>query len=190
MMTLPQLFSAVSGMGICVYCMVIFVRRKTHRFKALFWMAIGMSMVYAAFRPHMIELIGPDSVELRLRLVISLLSFTVLTITLETVRIGRMQERYAFLWLVTGGLLFVGAMFPDLAVLVSHVTGMHYGMSVMVLLFSFLLFLLFHVSIALSRIQQQLGQTVRKAALVEERLRRLEGEHAPRGASAQPPSLL
>ncbi len=178
MMTIPQMFSAVAGLLIGGWCVVVFVCRKTHRFKALFWMAVGMAMVYAAFRPHMIELIGQDSEELRLRLVVALLSFTVLTITLEAVRIGRMQERYAFLWLVTGSLLLVGAMFPDLAIFVSYVTGMHYGMSVMVLIFSFLLFLLFHISVALSRLQEQLSQTARRAALAEDRLQRLEKEKA------------
>jgi len=173
-MTIPQLFAAIAGTLCCTVCMGVFVRQKQRRFKALFWFAIGVAMVYAAFRPPIIEYLGMDSSELRLRLVIALLSFAVLTITLEAIRIGRMQERYAFLWLVTGSALFCGAMFPDLADIVSRLTGMSYGMGAVVVFFSFVLFMLFHVSVTLSRLQAQLAQVARELALCEERLRQSE----------------
>ncbi len=183
-MTMPQLFAAITGSTCCFVSLYLLAIKKTLRFKALFWLAIGVALVAAAFRPQIIELLGPDSGDLRLRLVVSVLCFAVLTLTLETVRIGRMQERYAFLWIVTGILLLSGAMVPELASVVADLTGMQYGVSLMVLLFSFVLFTLFHVSVALSRLQTQLAQTARMLALAEERLRRLEsaseGETKPR----------
>ncbi|HMO99327.1 MAG TPA: DUF2304 domain-containing protein [Kiritimatiellia bacterium] len=139
----------------------------------MFWMAIGATMVYAGFRPTIIETFGPDSDELRIRLVVALISFIVLTVTLEAIRIARMQERYAFLWLVAGCLLLGGALFPDLSHLISRLTGMSYGAVVMVILFTFILLMLFHFSVALSRTQQKLAGVARELALVEERLRRL-----------------
>ena len=175
-MTIPQMFSALAGVIFCAGSLYVFFRQKTRRFKALFWLAIGLTMVFAAFRPQMIELLGKDTTELRLRLVVALLSFIVLTITLETIRIARMQERYAFLWLVTGALLFMGALFGDAASLVSRVTGMSYGATVMVILFSFVMLMLFHFSVALSKLQNKLSQIAREAALAEERLRQVEGQ--------------
>ena len=85
-----------------------------------------------------------------------------------------MQERYAFLWLVTGAALLLGALYPDLARFVAAVTGMNYTVSVLVVVFAFMLLMLFHLSVALSVTQHKLGQIARELALAEERLRRVE----------------
>ena len=182
-MTIPQMAAATVGILILVASGISFFQFKTRRFKALFWAAIGAAMVYAGFRPTLIEALGPDSVELRIRLVVALLSFIVLTVTLETIRISRMQERYAFLWLATGVLLLAGALFPDLAHAVSAVTGMSYGVAVLVVVFTFILLMLFHFSVALSLTQHKLAQIARELALAEERLRRVE---APERRDAAP----
>ncbi len=173
-MTLPQLFSLFVGGGICLASIWGFVSSKTRHFRALIWLGVGLAMLYAGFRPSMIELIGPDSADLRLRLVVALLSFIVFTVTLEAIRVSRMQERYAFLWLLTGGLLFVGAIWTDTAVVVSRLTGMSYSASVMVVIFSFVIFVLFHLCVALSSQQDRIARLVRELALVEERLRHVE----------------
>lgn len=173
-MTIPQMAAATVGIVILLASGFSFVQFKTRRFKALFWGAIGVAMVYAGFRPTFIEVLGPDSVELRIRLVVALLSFIVLTVTLETIRIARMQERYAFLWLVTGLFLLAGALFPDIAHVVEAVTGIGYGVAVLVVVFAFILLMLFHFSVALSLTQHKLAQIARELALAEERLRRVE----------------
>lgn len=173
-MTLPQLFSAAIGLIACASSVYVMWRHKTRRFKAMLWLSVGLTMVYAAFRPQIIEVFGEDSAELRLRLVVALLSFIVLTVTLEAIRISKMQERYAFLWLVTGVILFAGAVYVDLANWISRITGMSYGATVMVVLFTFIMFMLFHISIALSKSQSQLAQIARELALVESRLRQKE----------------
>lgn len=173
-MTLPQLFSSLVGGGICAASLWGFVSSRTRRFRALIWLAVGLMMLYAGARPGMIELFGPDSADLRLRLVVALLSFTVITITLEAIRVSRMLERYAFLWLLTGAVLFVGAIWTDTGVVVSKLTGMSYTASVMVVIFAFVIFVLFHLCVALSSQQDRHARLVRELALVEARLRRVE----------------
>jgi hypothetical protein len=180
-MTLPQICSAIAGSVCCVSSVYAFVRKETRQFKALFWFAIGLTMIFAAFRPQMIVLLGEDSSELRLRLVVALLSFVVVTVCLESVRVSRMQERYAFLWLVTAALLFCGAAFEGAAEFVPRLTGMSYGATVTVVLFAFIMFMLFHVSLALSRLQLQLSQVSQALALSEERLRALQEGRGRRG---------
>ncbi len=174
-MTAAQWLSAVAGVVTCVTAVLVFVRQRTRRFKALFWLAIGLAMVFAAFRPQVIEYLGEDSVELRLRLIVALLSFIVLTVTLEAIRVGRMLERYAFLWLVTGLLLLLGAMFEGLATIIPRLTGISFFATVLLILFGFVLLLLFYVSVSLSMLQRRLAQIARELALVEERLRRVTG---------------
>jgi len=173
-MTFAQILSAILGVFICLWAGTTLVRFRVHRFKALFWVAIGLAMTYAGFRPHVIEYLGDDTTELRLRLVVALLSFIVLTITLEAIRVGRMQERYAFLWLVTGFILLMGALFEEVALIVPRITGMSFVATVILILFAFVMLLLFYLSVALSSLQLKLFQLARELALTEERLRYLE----------------
>ncbi|MCF7837809.1 MAG: DUF2304 domain-containing protein [Candidatus Marinimicrobia bacterium] len=185
-MTLPQSAAVLTGCLIVALSAYCFLQWRTRRFQALFWAAIGAAMVYAGFRPAFIEWLGPDSLELRLRLIVALLSFIVLTITLETIRIARLQERYAFLWLLAGLLLLGGALLPDLARALVATTGLSYGVIVLVIIFTFLLLMLFHFSVALSRTQFKLAQLTRELALAEERLRRLETPRPPAPALPKP----
>lgn len=185
-MTIPQIGAAAAGAAILAASVYSFFQNKTRRFKALFWAAIGLAMAYAGFRPTFIELLGPDSIELRIRLIVALLSFIVLTVTLEAIRIARMQERYGFLWLATGLLLLAGALFPDVAYAVEALTGVGYGVAVLVVVFTFILLMLFHFSVALSLTQHKLGQIARELALAEERLRKLEAPRRNPEPSAEP----
>lgn len=189
-MTTPQLLAAIIGGAVALASIASLGYQKTRRFKALFWLAIGGTLVFAAFRPQLIEFLGEDTLELRLRLLVALLSFIVLTITLESIRVARMQERYAFLWLATGVLLLLGAVFVGLAGIVTRVTGMPYALIVMVVLFSFIMLMLFSVSLALSRMQAKLADVARALALTEARLRRLEDDHDPacRQKDSRPPA--
>jgi len=175
-MTIPQMFSVILGGLVCLGSFCGFVSKRTRRFRALVWLGLGLAMVYAGFRPQIIELLGEDGTALRLRLVVALLSFIMLSVTLEAIRVSRMQERYAFLWLATGVILFLGALSPLLAVWGPRLTGMSYGAIVMVVLFTFIVFMLFHVSVTITRLQAKVAELSRSVALVEERVRQLEHE--------------
>jgi hypothetical protein len=186
-MTLPQMFSASVGTLIALISVIVFFHQPTRRFKAMFWFAVGLAMVFAGFQPHVIEYLGEDTLELRLRIVVALLSFIVLTVTLEAIRVGRMQERYAFLWLVTGLILLLGALFDDLAMLIPRLTGLSLAATVMVIVFAFVMLLLFYLSVALSTLQIKVFQIARELALAEERVRRLEGDATSQGGSTKGP---
>jgi len=170
-MTLPQVFTLLAGILIVLTSLYFFVQYRTRRFRAMFWLAVGSAMIFAGFRPTIIEVLGPDSAELRVRFIVALLSFIVLTVTLESIRVAKMQERYAFLWLVTGTVLLLGALYPELSRIVAAVTGVNYTASVLIVVFAFILLLLFHLSVALSVMQYKLGQVARELALAEEKLR-------------------
>ena len=70
----------------------------------------------------------------------------------------------------------------------SRVTGMSYGATVMVVLFSFTMFMLFHISLALSRLQARQSQVARQVALTAERLRRVEESRDDSSAPSPQPS--
>lgn len=185
-MTLPRMLSVLVGALICTGSAGVFLRSRTRRFKALFWLGIGVTMVFAAFRPHLIEYLGEDSAELRVRLLVALLSFIMLTVTLEAIRVGRMQEHYACLWLVAGVLLLGGALVEELALVIPRLTGISVTATAFLVVFTFGLLLLFYLSVALSSLQVKLFQIARELALVEERLRRLERAHHSSGDGVGP----
>ena len=128
---------------------------------------------------------SPYGAELKLRLVTGLLSFLVLVTTLEALRRTRMRERYAMLWAGTGFIIFLFALFPRSAMLwLQKLTGMQYITAVVVVVFSFLLLVSFHYSIMLSRLQNHQGRSVRRIALLEARIRKLEQAAACAGSAA------
>ncbi|MDZ4199076.1 MAG: DUF2304 domain-containing protein, partial [Kiritimatiellia bacterium] len=154
-MTPPQMISAGVGCLLCLGSLFVFVRRRTGRFRALIWLFVGAVLVYAAYRPTIIELMGEDSDLLRLRWMVGLLSLVVLTVALEAIRISRMQERYALLWMAAGACLLVGSVSTRLSDWATRLTGMSYVVIVGVGLISFMLLLLFHLSVALSHQRDQ-----------------------------------
>ena len=130
------------------------------------------------------------SPELKLRGVTGLLSFLVLIVTLEAVRRTRMRERYALLWVGTGLVILLFAIFPRSAMAwLQQLTGMQYVTAVVVVIFGFLLLVAFHISIMLSRLQDNQGRAVRRIALLEARLEALEAkrEGPPRNPVSAPP---
>ena len=131
------------------------------------------------------------SPELKLRGVTGLLSFLVLIVTLEAVRRTRMRERYALLWVGTGIVILLFAIFPRSAMAwLQQLTGMQYVTAVVVVIFAFLLLVAFHISLMISRLQDNQGRSVRRIALLEARLAALEAQRngAPRSLVAAPPA--
>ena len=111
------------------------------------------------------------SAELKLRVVTGLLSFLVLIATLEAVRRTRMRERYALLWVGTGFVILLFAIFPRSAMAsLQRLTGMQYVTAVVMVIFGFLLLVAFHYSIMLSRLQDNQGRNARRIALLEARV--------------------
>ncbi len=183
-MTPPQIATAVAGAALLLASVGVFLRRRTFRLRALVGMIVGAGMLYAAWRPSVIVVMGPDSDVLRLRWIVGLLSLLMLTITLESIRTARMQERYALLWLAAGALLLVGALSNPPARWAERLTGMSYGAVVGVTVFALMLLLLFHLCVALSGAQERMARIARELARVEEIVRR---SVPPRNPTPPPP---
>lgn len=172
-MTPPQMVAAAFGVALAGASAFFFLRNRIFRFRAIVGLIVGGGLLFAAFRPEVIVLMGPDSDVLRLRWIVGLLSLLVGTATLEAIRAGRMRERYALLWLASGATLLIGAVSPLLSRWVERLTGMSYGAVASVTVFAFVLLLLFHLCVALSGAQDRIAALSRELALLDERLRRL-----------------
>jgi hypothetical protein len=113
--------------------------------------------------------------ELHLRLVAVAATVGLLFVVLDLVRRRRLLERYALVWLGVTCLLIVLAAWDELLSGVASVIGIFYPPSALfVVAFGFVIFLLLHFSVAVSRLADQSKVLAQKVGLLEERLRRQE----------------
>jgi hypothetical protein len=114
-------------------------------------------------------------VEIRVQLVSVAGAGLLLLVVLELVRRRHLMERYALLWLLSAVVILGLAVFRDVLVPLSTALGIAYPPNALFLIaFGFVLLLLLHFSMAVSRLADQSKVLAQRLALVEERLRRHE----------------
>jgi hypothetical protein len=96
-------------------------------------------------------------------------------VLLELVRQRRLLERYALLWLFSAVVLLGLSVWTGLLEAVASVLGVAYPPNALFLIaFGFVMVLLLHFSLAVSRLSDQTKVLAQRLALLEERLRRHE----------------
>jgi hypothetical protein len=111
----------------------------------------------------------------RIQLVAIIGAAGMLLVVLELVRRRRLMERYALLWLLAAIVLLGLAAWRNGLERISHALGIIYPPNALFFVsFAFVLLLLLHFSSAVSRLADQTKLLAQRAALLEERLRRLE----------------
>ena len=101
---------------------------------------------------------------------------------LELVRQRRLLERYALLWLFSAVVLLALAVWRDFLETISETIGIATRPNALfVIAFGFVLVLLLHFSIAVSRLADQSKVLAQRVALLEERLKRAEAGEQDRG---------
>ena len=99
-----------------------------------------------------------------------------LLVVFELIRSRRLQERYALLWLLTGVVIFVLAIWRGLLGKVSDLVGIAYPPSALFILAAFfILLVLLHYSTVISRLSEQNTTLAQRLALLERKLEE-EGE--------------
>jgi len=121
---------------------------------------------------------------IRIQIVAVVATLALFIVLLELVRRRRLLERYAVLWLFSAVVLLGLGLWRGLLRSVATALGIYYPPSALfVVAFGFVLVLLLHFSIAVSRLAEQSKVLAQRVALLEERQRRLEGrseaEEAP-----------
>ena len=122
--------------------------------------------------------------ELPIQIVAVVVTAVLLIGVLELVRSRRLLERYAILWLFSALVLLALAIWKGLLEDVASALGVYYAPSALfVVAFGFILLLLLHFSVAVSRLTEQSKVMAQRLALLEERNRQLEhAEHEEAGA--------
>jgi hypothetical protein len=109
---------------------------------------------------------------LRISLVAAVAALLLLFVVFELIRSRRLQERYALLWLLTGLVLLVLALWRGALGLLADAVGIAYPPSALFVLAAvFILLLLLHYSTVISKLSDQNRILAQRLALLENQLR-------------------
>ena len=119
------------------------------------------------------------------RILISLISLCVMLVIVHLVRSKRVDEKYALLWLVAGGVMILAPLSVGVIDRVAHAVGISYPPS-LVFLLGFLLLCLINVqfSAVISKLTQTNRILAQQYALLENRIRDLETTAGAKEATA------
>lgn len=121
----------------------------------------------------------------RIQLITGAITIVLLLIVLELVRRRRLLERYALLWLFSTVVLLVLAVWRGLLDDVAQRIGVAYPPNALfVIALFFVLVLLLHFSVAISRLSDQSKILAQRIAMLEELLRRSEAARDERALEA------
>ncbi|MGA3173370.1 MAG: DUF2304 domain-containing protein [Syntrophorhabdales bacterium] len=111
---------------------------------------------------------------LHIRLFIGLISVVFFVVTFEFIRKRHLREEYAILWLFTSSIIAALSLWPGFVNILSEITGLYYITAVLIIVFAFVIAVLMHYSITISKIKEMNKELTQKCAMLELRLRELE----------------
>jgi len=105
------------------------------------------------------------------------------------IRTRRLQERYAILWLLAALGVVIFGLWERALVALADLFGIAYPPSALFLVAAlFAVAVLLHTAVVLTRLSSQNQTLAQRLAMMEERLRRLEGRVAEEDAAGEPVS--
>jgi hypothetical protein len=111
------------------------------------------------------------SMQLKIQIVSILVTAGMFGVVFELLRRKRLMERYALLWLFASAVLLALALWKGLLTTVAHAIGIYYPPSALfVLAFGFILVMLLHFSLVISRLADQNKILAQRLGLLQQRL--------------------
>ncbi len=128
------------------------------------------------------------SMQLKIQLVSVAITGGLFLVVFELLRRKRLMERYAILWLISSAVLLALAAWKGLLETVAHAIGIYYAPSALfVLAFGFILVLLLHFSLVISRLADQNKILAQRLGLLQQRLDEHEAAQAAIADSDEEP---
>ena len=116
------------------------------------------------------------------RVEVVVLAVIVCGLIFELVRRKRLMERYAILWLVAGVTVLVLGLWQGLLTTLAHAVGIYYPPSALfAVVFVFVLVMLVHFSMSVSRLSDENKILAQRLALLQQRQEQESGEAADKG---------
>jgi hypothetical protein len=123
----------------------------------------------------------------RIQLVAVVATAGMFFLVFELVRRRRLMERYALLWLFSTAVLLGLAVWKNLLQEVATAVGIYYAPSALfVVAFGFVLAMLLHFSLVISRLADQSKVLAQRVGALQHRVNELEAERSGAGPDAEP----
>ncbi len=120
-------------------------------------------------------------IEGRLTFVAAVAVVLVLAVIIELIRRHRLQERYALLWIVTGGVMLFFSLWRSALDRFAELVGVAYPPSALFMVAGLFVFVvLLHFSMVLSKLSEQNKTLAQQIALLDQRLRDRDEQVRPR----------
>ncbi len=110
---------------------------------------------------------------------ILVLSLVVLASTVELIRRRKLREEYALLWILTGIVILVFALFPGVLYFISKLLGLHHLTTMLLISFLFLLAIVLHFSTVISKLTDRETKLAQRLAILERKLYELRKKKEP-----------
>jgi hypothetical protein len=106
---------------------------------------------------------------IKIQLIIGTLSVILLLFTFELIRKGRLREEYSILWLSTGIVVLAFSLWPEffLSYFFAKISGIFYLSAIVLTAFLFLLLIVLHFSVVISKLTGQNKDLAQRHALLE-----------------------
>jgi hypothetical protein len=116
-----------------------------------------------------------------IQIIIGTLSIILFLITFELIRKGRLREEYSILWLSTGVAILVFSLTPEffLSQFIARLTGLYYLSAVVMIAFLFLLLIVLHFSVVISKLTNQNKELAQHHALLELEFKEFKRHYLP-----------
>ena len=103
------------------------------------------------------------------QIIIGALSMILLLFTFELIRKERLREEYSILWLFTGLVTLIFSLWPVffLSQFFTRITGLYYLSAVVFIIFLFLLLIVYHFSVVISKLTERNKELAQSHALLE-----------------------
>ena len=127
---------------------------------------------------------------IKIQIIVGSLSIMLLLTTFELIRKKRLREEYALLWLFTGMAVLVLSLWPEflLSQFFVRITGIFYLSAVVLIAFFFLLLIVFHFSVVISKLTDQNKDLAQRHALLELEFQEFRNRfEPPEGVSSSDP---
>ena len=119
------------------------------------------------------------SMQLKIQIVSIVVTGGMFAVIFELLRRKRLMERYALLWLFASAVLLALAVWKGLLETIAHAIGIYYAPSALfVIAFGFILLLLLHFSLVISRLADQNKILAQRLGLLQQRLEEQEARRA------------
>jgi hypothetical protein len=120
------------------------------------------------------------SMQLKIQLVSIVVTAGLFGVIFELLRRKRLMERYALLWLFSSAVLLALAAWRGLLETIASAIGIYYAPSALfVIAFGFILVLLLHFSLVISRLADQNKVLAQRLGLLQQRLDEIHGPPGP-----------